>query len=75
MSGNLDNRITKIEASGKGPKRYVAAFQLQDDENLFKLQDTGEIATADELASLDLGENVVLFKVIEDKAEVNNVKS
>jgi len=69
---NLDTRIVKLEASGGGVKRYVAAFQLQDDENLFKINDTGEIMTADELARLDLGDNVILFKVIEDKTEVKD---
>ena len=47
---NLDTRIIKLEARGEGPRRIVVAWQ-QDDENLFKLQDTGEVVTADELAA------------------------
>ena len=78
---NLNNRVEKLEASSNGPQRFIVAWQSMDDDNLFKLNTTGEIVTESELDQLEL-EGVDLIKVLYVKNwrgsranEVNNVKS
>lgn len=76
----LNNRVEKLEADDKGPQRFIVAWQQLDDENLFELNNTGELVTKSELDQLERnGED--LLKVIYTKdwrgqhKEVNNVKS